>query len=445
MRLAKKRPHHSEHLSMAETVLPFSFQLLSQAGSERTMEMLSTSYYLQFGGGRRVGKRASSDCRRTLNVKCDGETITQPRVTVIWRCVISDVYKRLAEKLNQLPNGFPPTDSGVELRILRKIFAPEEAEMALKIQPMPETAEAMAERLGMPTTELEPMLDNMVKKRQIGSRKMRGRQVYMLFPFALGIYEFQLNRLDRELSDLAEEYFPTLFPFLGKYSPDFFRVIPVNTQIKAEHQVLPYEDVRQMMEEANSFQESDCICRKERALQGAPCKHDPETCLSFSKEEDAFEKYHSGRIITRKEAYEVLRKAEEDGLVHQTYNIHSDHFFICNCCSCCCGVIRGMRDYNAPHMLATSNFLAFIDQETCDACGLCAEERCPINAIREDNGTYAVQPEQCIGCGVCTTACPTQSITLLRKPDLEMDHPPANLMAWYSKRAQSREMAEDVD
>lgn len=351
---------------------------------------------------------------------------------------MSDVYKRLADKLDKLPNGFPATESGVELKILRKIFAPKEAEMALKIRPLPETAEAMAERLGIPLPELQPILDAMVKKGQIGSIKAQGEQRYMLFPFAVGIYEFQLNRLDKELVDLCEEYFPTLLKTLGKIEPDFFRVIPVNTHIQAEHQVLPYEDVRHMVEKAKSFQLLDCICRKEQALQGNPCSHTLEMCLSFSQEEDAFEKYPRGRIISKEEAFEVLNKAEEEGLVHQTYNVQSNHFFICNCCSCCCGVIRGMRELNAPHMIARSHFFAVIDQETCEACGICADERCPVGAIAEDNGTYRVELERCIGCGVCTTACPTESITLMEKPESERDQPPANIIEWYFKRAQSR-------
>lgn len=358
---------------------------------------------------------------------------------------MSDVYKRLAEKLDGLPNGFPATPDGVELKILRKIFEPDEAEMALKIRPLPEGAEAMAERLGMPLMELQPILDTMVKKGQIGSMKAQGRQMYMLFPFVLGIYEFQLDRLDKELTDLFEEYFPTLLNTLGNLEPSFFRVVPVNTQIQAEHQVLPYEDVRQMIEQARSFKLSDCICRKEQALQGHPCSHPLETCLSFSGEENAFERYPSGRIISKEEALEALRKAEEEGLVHQTYNVRSNHFFICNCCSCCCGVIRAMRELNAPYMMAKSNFVAFVDQETCEACGICADERCPIGAIAEDNGTYAVDPERCIGCGVCTTACPSESITLREKPESERDQPPADIVEWYFKRAQSRGIAMMTD
>ncbi len=351
---------------------------------------------------------------------------------------MDDVYKRLATKLDQLPNGFPATESGVELKILQKIFAPEEAEMALRLSPVAETPEDIAKRLDKALPEIESILDIMVRKGQIGSSKMRGQQMYMLYPFLVGIYEFQLNLMDKELADLFEEYLPVLHGSLGNFAPGFFRVVPVNTQIKAEHQVHRYEDVRQMFEKAKTFQLMDCICRKERALQGKPCTHSVATCLSFSNSEGAFDKYPMGKIISRRGALDVIAKAEQEGLVHQTYNVQSGNMFICNCCPCCCVVLRGVKESSAPYLTTKSNFFALIDEETCDGCGICAEERCPMDAIAENNGAYRVKPERCIGCGVCTGTCPTGSITLIRKPEGERDEPPANLLDWYSKRAASR-------
>ena len=358
---------------------------------------------------------------------------------------MSDVYKALAEKLDKLPNGFPATESGVELKILQKIFTPEEAEMALKIRPIPETAEAIAERLDIPLPKMQATLDDMAKKGQIGAVKIAGQYMYMLFPFVIGIFEFQLNRIDKELSELVEEYGPALSRATGHYEPHFVRVVPVNSQLKAEHQALLYEDVLQMLEGAKSFQVMDCICRKEHALLGKPCDHTLEACLSFSREEGAFDRYPLGRVISKEEALEVLRKSEEEGLVHHTYNVKSDHHFICNCCSCCCGIIRGMRDHKAPYMIAKSNYVAIIDQEGCEACGVCADERCPVEAIEEKDGAYEVKPERCIGCGVCTTGCPTEAISLIKKPESLWDEPVSNLVEWYFKRAASRGIAMSID
>ena len=358
---------------------------------------------------------------------------------------MSDVYKRLAKKLDEMPNGYPATESGVELKILQKIFRPEEAEMTLKMRPMPETVGAIAERLGKSVEEMQSILDNLAEKGQIGSFKMGGQQVYMFFPFVVGIYEFQLNRMDKELSDLFEEYAPELLKTAGGFEPAAARVVPVNTQIDAELQVFPYEDVRRMMEGAKSFQLNECICRKERALQGEPCKHTLEVCLTFADDEGAFEKYPTGKMISKEEAFKVMADAEEEGLVHCTYNVEEGHAFFCNCCSCCCGILRGVSEFKAPYILAKSNYVAAIDQEECSACGVCADERCPMNAIVEEDDTYKVLVERCIGCGVCTPTCPTEAIKLVRKPESEHVKPPNNLLDWNVERAASRGIEIKID
>lgn len=122
-----------------------------------------------------------------------------------------DVFERLARKLDELPQGFPRTESGVELKILRIIFAEDDAEMALQLTPVPETAEEIAARLGLPVDETRGRLDMMAKKGQIASIKLGGRQVYRLLPFVIGIYEMQRqNRLTHELAHLFEEYLPIL-------------------------------------------------------------------------------------------------------------------------------------------------------------------------------------------------------------------------------------------
>ena len=357
---------------------------------------------------------------------------------------MTEVYELLAKKLDELPHGFPSTESGVEIKILKKIFSPEEAEMALKIRPLPEPAAAIAQRLGKPLDEMQAILDSMVRQGQIGSLAANGMQTYALFPFIIGIWEFQMNRLDKELAELFHEYYPHLGEVLAKFAPSVTRVLPIQAQIKAEQTVLPYEDIRQMFEQSKSFQLMNCICRKESALLGKPCKHETEVCMGFSRYEGAFDRYPLGRIITKEEALNVLTKAEEDGLVHLTYNLKSDSFFVCNCCSCCCLVLKAVKDYNLPHMLAKSHYLASIDQESCAACGTCADERCPMEAIVQDNGGYKVQPQRCIGCGVCTNTCPTESITLVHRPESEREQPAENIFDWCIRSGGSSSLLEFI-
>jgi Pyruvate/2-oxoacid:ferredoxin oxidoreductase delta subunit len=350
-----------------------------------------------------------------------------------------DAFERLARKLDSLPAGFPKTTTGVELRILRAIFSPEDAAMALRLKPFPETAETIARRLKRPVEEMRGVLDAMADCGQIGSFWLRGRHVYAVVPFVVGIYEFQLDRLTPELAGLFEEYVPTLLKTVGGPGPALARVIPVNAKIEARAQTLPYEDLRQLLEKGRTFRIAQCICRKERALEGHPCSHTQETCLSFSREENALENVPSwGRPITREEAFELVKGFEEEGLVHCTYNTRDDPFFVCNCCSCCCGFLRGVKEFGAPNMLVHASVVSRIDAETCIVCGQCAPPRCPMDAIAETGGSYLVDSERCIGCGVCLTACPADAITLQPRPAGEVTEPPRTVVHWNLDRVTAR-------
>jgi Pyruvate/2-oxoacid:ferredoxin oxidoreductase delta subunit len=258
-------------------------------------------------------------------------------------------------------------------------------------------------------------------------------------PFVIGIYEFQLPHLDRELVDLVEEYFPHFMGTLGGKKPALGRVVPVNASIEARAEILAYEDMRGLIQESHSFLLNECICRKERALQGHPCRHPLETCMVFSPEEDAFDYFrYSGRVISKDEALRVLDAVEKEGLVHATYNVRERPMFVCNCCSCCCGFMRGLKEFQAPYVITRSNFVAAIDQETCNACDVCASERCPMQAISSQDGSYSVSQVRCIGCGVCAVACPTDSIRLVRRPPAQQAIPPKNLVYWSVERSAAR-------
>ena len=351
---------------------------------------------------------------------------------------MDDVYRRLAAKLDRLPHGFPRTESGVELRILAKVFSPEDAAMALELLPIPETVDGIARRLGIHIDHLQQVLDHMVARGQIGTARYRGKHVYMLAPFVIGIYEFQLPHMDAELATMFEEYAPALVNTVGGAKPALARVVPVNAHIEARAEVLRHENVRAMIEGARSFRLMECICRKEQAALGKPCSHTLETCLAFSPEPDAYERFPYGRTVSREETLAVLDLAEREGLVHCTYNFQREQMFVCNCCSCCCGFLRGVKEFGAPNLLLQSNFVAAIGAEGCIACAACTDGRCPMEAISDRDGVYAVDPERCIGCGACTVVCPTDAITLVPRPRAERTTPPKDIIAWSFRRATNR-------
>lgn len=353
---------------------------------------------------------------------------------------MADVYARLASKLDNLPNGFPPSPSGVEQRILRKLFSPEDAAWALQLKPFPESVGAIARRLGQPLATVQDRLDDMADRGLIGAFRHEGRLRYMFVPFVIGIYEFQLGRMDRELAELVEEYFPTLMAAVGGRKPAFARVIPVGTHIEARAQVLPHDDLRAAIDRAQAFRVGHCICREEKALLGQPCRHPVETCLTLASRPDAYEGVPAwGRIITREEAHAVLDLAECEGLVHCTYNSQGDPMFVCNCCRCCCGILRGVSEFAAPNALVRSNYVARVDAERCTSCGLCTDERCPVAAITEGNGARAVDDTRCIGCGACAVACKAEAIRLVPRPPAERSQPPRSVLHWAVTRVAERD------
>ena len=352
-----------------------------------------------------------------------------------------NIYAVLAKRLDELPNGFPATESGVELRILQKIFSPDEAEMTLMMRPVPETAEEIAERLGKPVVEMRTLLDDMARKGQIGTFKMTGRQVYRLVPFVVGIYEFQRReRLTKEQAELFEEYLPLLSKKLGGHRPHLTRVIPVNTGIKADLQILQYEDVRQIIEKAKSLRVQDCICRREKGLLGNRCEHTLKNCLQYSMEEGAYDYFNlDGDVITKEEALKIIDETEKEGLVHNTYNVEKAiGGFICNCCSCCCGLLRGLKEFKVPYVLARSRYVAVIDPANCVSCGICSDERCPVGAILEEDENYRVSARRCIGCGVCVITCPAEAIELTSRAESDQDAVSKNMIQWEQERLAMR-------
>jgi len=120
---------------------------------------------------------------------------------------MEDVYRQLARRLDSVPNGFPATESGVELRLLAKLFTPQEAALAAGMHLLYEPAEAIAARAGMEPQEAYRTLKDMARKGLIRARRGEGGLVFALLPFVVGIYEEQLRRMDAELAALMEEYF----------------------------------------------------------------------------------------------------------------------------------------------------------------------------------------------------------------------------------------------
>ncbi|MFZ3046750.1 MAG: 4Fe-4S dicluster-binding protein [Desulfatirhabdiaceae bacterium] len=348
-----------------------------------------------------------------------------------------DVYTRLAAVLDTLPNGFPGTESGMEIKLLKKIFRPEDADLFCDLRLNFETAQQIADRTGRSLDGLEAHLCEMGRRGQIFAIEVDGIKIFKMVPWAFGIYEFQLAHMDRELAEMCEAYWPVYaIPFF-KIKPQLMQVIPIEKEIKGSHEALPYERVSAIIEQGKSFLVQDCICKKEQGLLDHPCTKPMEVCLAIAPIEGVFDHYGRGRTLTREQAYAVLADCEAKGLVHLTWNVQGGHYFICNCCGCCCGVLRSINEWDISKGV-NSSYYARIDPDACVSCGVCASERCQVRAIEEKEDTFSVIREKCIGCGLCVSTCPSDAIQLIRKHPDEIVTPPTDEMDWYVQRGKQR-------
>jgi len=347
------------------------------------------------------------------------------------------VYLRLAKVLDTLPNGFPATASGVEIRILKKIFTPEEADLFCDLKLHPETAAQIAERTGRPLEGLEAMLTSMWRRGEIMGANIGGVKVFKMMPWMVGICELQIDRMDAEFVDLVYRYSIHFAPSLVMKKPEIMQVLPVQQAVDADQQALSFQEVSSIIDSARSFAVNECICNKARNLKGRGCEKPKEICLGLSRIEGVFEDHPWGRPISREEAYAVLSRAEENALVHLSSNVQEDHLFICNCCGCCCPVLVILKKLGtAAHV--NSRYCAEIDPEACTACGTCAEERCQVKAVEAGDDSYRVIAGKCIGCGLCVSTCPEEAIALIPKPDKDYVAPPRNQEEWMEARGQVR-------
>ncbi len=329
----------------------------------------------------------------------------------------NDIYEKLRSFLDTLPTGFPTTPTGVELRILKKLFTPEEAELTMNLQREPEELSQIVARLGRKESELAVKLEDMAQKGLI-FRVRQGEQVkYQAYQFIIGIYEFQLKTLDSEFSRMFEEYLPYFGMSLGPIRTKQLRVIPVESAVKALPGVAPYNKIRELVRQQDLISVAECICRKEQKLLGNECKRPKETCLGFGEFARFYIDNKMGRLITTDEAMKILDLAEESALVLSPTNAR-ELKYICCCCSCCCPTLKAAKLLPKSKYVISSYYQAKIDPDLCSDCGLCIE-RCQVDAIKQGDGHSEIKDEKCIGCGLCVSTCPQEAISLMARPGME--------------------------
>ncbi|MFH2132559.1 MAG: 4Fe-4S binding protein [bacterium] len=350
-----------------------------------------------------------------------------------------EIYHKLAGVLDTLPNGFPATESGVEIKLLQKVFNPQEADLFCDLRLTFETPAEIARRTGRPLEGLLEQLLQMDDHGQLFSLHFGEDHFFRMMPWVFGIYEFQLKRLDREFAELNEAFSPFYNQQFIEHSPQLMQTLPIETEIEVGQEALPFEQVSNILENSQSIKVMDCICKKEQGLLDNPCDRPVSVCMAFAPIPGVFDDNENGRSISKEEARAIIKQAEADGLVHLTSNVQFGHIYICNCCGCCCGVLRSITRLGMPAWQVVNSFYyAEITPDKCSLCGICADERCQVDAITLGAESYEIVPERCIGCGLCITTCEEQAIQLVRKRPEQITLPPPDEATWFKERGKNR-------
>ncbi len=349
------------------------------------------------------------------------------------------VYRELQEHLDKMPVGYPATKSGVEIAILKRLFSPVEARVAMCLDYMPDPTKRIhkkvvraIEKLGdsgeakglehlKNIDQLQALLDAMLQKGLLngGTDTSTGKSMYANAALMMGMFDYQVNRLTAGLMKEVDTYIGEAF--LDEYKLSHvpqIRTIPIEQAVTKDNPVATYEDVHHIIDTRSPINVTECVCRKGKQLLGDTCKIGApmETCFQFGMVAHMYKKLGIGREIGKDEAHKIIKNAETAGLVIQPTNAQKPST-VCCCCGCCCLILTHAKTLAHPSEIFATNHRSSVDASSCTGCGECIE-RCPLDALSANEGQNNIpttDPERCIGCGVCVSTCPSDAIHLIKK------------------------------
>lgn len=350
---------------------------------------------------------------------------------------MNDVFDKLRQRLDDMGTGFPATQNGIEIKILKKLFTQADAEMFMMLTPMLEAPESVAGRLNLPVMDTANHIEDMARRGLLFRQKKDDLVRYAAVPFVVGIFEFQLNTVDAALAkDMEAYYHEALGKSFQAWSTPVMRTIPINRELVTEWPIAPYEDVMKIFDDQKKIAVAPCICRTMAKKDDRGCDKPMEACFLFGSHASFYVDNGMGRYITAEEAKEIARKNEAAGLVMQPFN--SQYVGgMCSCCGDCCGMLRSLKKQSNPAAAVKSNYYARVDAEACSGCETCLD-RCQMEAIDIVDEKAIINLKRCIGCGLCVSTCPADAVRLVKKSADQLYLPPETGMETYIRIAQER-------
>jgi ferredoxin len=348
-----------------------------------------------------------------------------------------DVYERLGEHLSRLGMGYPIREDLVE--ILKEIFTPEEAQVAMSIPSgvMPLQPVGVDEIMGpanLPRKELLDILDRLEEKGLLFVGKTeKGEKGYALLQVGFGFpqtffWKGEDTPHARKMARAIGKYFNRKVT-QEAYSTDTkpFRYIPIGETIEPNKQaVYSNHMMENVIEQAEVIALAHCPCRVAYSLCGKDCRHPTEVCMKFNDMARFVIDRGLAKEITKEEAHEVIALSVKSGLVHFVDNAEGHIQHNCNCCGCACWNVGNIRRRKIPRdQLMATYFIRETDEDECTECGECVSV-CPVDALIRGDDVPIVDKDWCIGCGVCATVCPTEAVKIKNRPDKTGDLPASN-------------------
>lgn len=341
---------------------------------------------------------------------------------------------------------FPVPISNSLIEILQELLTEEQANFLLIFKNPSMTLEQIKQKTDMDEDSILQMLETLMYNGIIIGAMSRSAKVMvyrLMGPFP-GIFEYTnlrgetdekhvklaklFDKMFSERTQLTEENYETMKNTF-KALPPTDRTLPVEKEVEVGTEtVMPFEDISKYVEEYDDIALAHCYCRHHKDLVNDPCKlgASKNNCFLFDKSAVFAIEKNFGKRVSKEETIKILREAEDQGLIHKVFHVHSDVNrgieAICNCCKCCCGII-GMYRGGVMPLHTVSSYLAEVDEELCVGCGTCLE-MCPMETIFSKDNIAIVDIDKCIGCGVCAHHCPEEAIHLKRTGPRDVIIPP---------------------